>query len=64
MRIDRIKLVTHLMRKDMTGLQLGEAAGVSRSTITAVRAGKSCKRETAEKIAAALGVHLSELVEG
>lgn len=64
MRVSRIKLTTQLIMKDMTGTQLAETSGLSRGTITAVRTGKSCSRATAEKIAAALGVQLSELLEG
>jgi len=64
MRINRIRLAAALIEKDMNGQQLAERAGLCRCTVTAVRTGKSCSRTTAEKIAAALGVHLSELVEG
>lgn len=55
MRIDRIALVAALARKDINCKRLGELAGVSRATITAVKSGKSCSRETAEKLAAVLG---------
>ena len=55
MRIDREKLAAALVRLDLNGNQLAEKAGVSRGTVTAVRAGKSCSRETAEKLAAVLG---------
>ena len=39
----------------MNGNQLAERAGVSRCTVTAVRTGKSCSADTAEKLAAILG---------
>lgn len=55
MRIDRAKLAAAMVRADLNGLQLADKAGVSRGTITAVRTGKSCSRETAEKLVAVLG---------
>lgn len=55
MRIDRIKLIAEMARKDLTVKRLSEASGVSRLTITNVRGGKSCSVETAEKLAAVLG---------
>lgn len=55
MRINREKLAIALIRLDITGSQLAEMAGVSRGTITAVRSGKSCSAQTAEKIAAVCG---------
>lgn len=55
MRIDRIKFVAAMARADLNGLQLAEKAGVSRGTITAVRTGKSCSKETADKLSAVLG---------
>lgn len=55
MRIDRIEFAAALARLDMNGNQLAARAGVSRGTVTAVRTGKSCSKETAEKLAAVLG---------
>lgn len=55
MRIDRIKFAVALAQHDINCKRLGELAGVSRVTITAVKSGKSCSRETAEKLAAVLG---------
>lgn len=62
LRIDRIKFAVELTRADITILELSKRSGVSRMTISAVRGGKSCKRETAEKIAAGLGVSLDRLL--
>lgn len=55
MRIDRVKFAAALAQKDITCLKLAELSGVSRVTITAVKNGKSCSRETANKLAAVLG---------
>lgn len=63
MRIDRIKLVTELAKRDMTQKRLAELSGVSRQTITYIRGGKSCSDEVGQKIADALGVDVTEIME-
>ena len=63
MRIDRVKFAAALARADLNGNQLAEKAGVSRGTVTAVRTGKSCSKETADKLALGLGVPVAELIE-
>lgn len=55
MRIDRVKLIAEMARRDISCKRLVELSGVSRMTITSVRSGKSCSMETAEKLAAVLG---------
>ena len=63
MRIDRVKFAAALARADLNGIQLAEKASVSRGTVTAVRTGKSCSMETAEKLAAGMGVTVAEIIE-
>ena len=63
MRIDRIKLVSELMRQDMTQKQLAELAGVSRVTINGIKGGRACSDEVGNKIAAALQVSIESLLE-
>ena len=63
MRIDRVKLVAELMRKDMTQKQLAELSGVSRATITYIKGGKSCSEEVGRKLAKALNVDLTQIME-
>ena len=63
MRINGIKLITELARRDMTQTRLAELAGVSRATINCIRAGKSCSDKVGQKIAKALGVKTEELIE-
>ena len=63
MRLDRIKLKTALLQADMKQYELAEKTGLTRNTINAVCGGKGCTEDTANKIAAGLGVELSELVE-
>lgn len=63
MRIDRIKLVTELARRDMTQAKLAELSGVSRATINYIKGGKSCSDEVGAKIADALGIPVQKLIE-
>lgn len=62
-RIDRVKLVTELAKRDMTQTRLAELAGVSRATINCIRAGKSCSDKVGQSIAEALGVEVTEIIE-
>lgn len=63
MRIDRVKLVSELTRRDMSQKQLAELAGVSRATINYIKGGKSCSEEIGNKIAKALNVPIEKLLE-
>ena len=63
MRIDRIKFVAELTRQDMTQKKLAELSGVSRATINNVRSGKSCTDEVGQRIALALGVTVTDILE-
>lgn len=55
MRIDRVKFAAALAAADLNVKQLSEKSGVSRVTITSVKSGKSCSKDTANKLAAILG---------
>ena len=55
MRIDRVNFAAALARADLNVKRLAELSGLSRGTITSVKTGKSCNRETAERLAAVLG---------
>lgn len=63
MRIDRKKLIIAMLDNDQTVVQLAKASGVSRVTISNVKCGKSCSNATAEKIAKALNVPVSDIIE-
>lgn len=63
MRIDRIKLVAELTRQDMTQAKLAKLAGISRATVNYIKSGKSCSDEVGNKIANALGVPVTTLIE-
>ncbi|MDY3905337.1 MAG: helix-turn-helix transcriptional regulator [Lawsonibacter sp.] len=60
MRIDRVEFAAALARADLNVKRLAEKSGVSRPTITAVKSGKSCSEETANKLAAVLGRDIIE----
>lgn len=63
MRIDRIKLVTELAKRDWTITKLAELSGVSRVTISYIKQGKSCTDEIGHKIAKAFEIPLEKLEE-
>ena len=63
MRINRKKLIIAMLDNDQTVIQLAKASGVSRLTISNVKCGKSCSNATAEKIAKALNVPVSDIIE-
>lgn len=61
-RIDRVFLAAALARADLNVKRLAELSGLSRGTITSVKSGKSCSQNTAEKLAAGLGVPVGEII--
>ena len=63
MRISRESLAVLLIRTNLNGIQLAKKSGLSRGTITAIKNGKSCSRESAERIAKALGVDVTDIME-
>lgn len=63
MRIDRIKLKTELVKREMRQTEFAKVSGVSKGTLSGVINGRSCRDETALKIAKALKIPLDELKE-
>lgn len=63
MRIDRVKLVSELTKRDMTQKRLAELAGISRASVNYIKSGKSCSDIVGVKIADALGVPIEKLLE-
>lgn len=55
MRVDRVKIAAEMARRDLNSKRLAELTGLSRMTISTVKNGKSCSKDTAEKLAAVLG---------
>lgn len=63
MRIDRRKLIITMLDNNINQKQLAELTGVSRATINNVKNGRSCSDATAHKIAKALNVDVTEIIE-
>lgn len=63
MRIDREKFTVLLLRKSMTAKQVAAAAGISNTSIYNVKNGMRCSNQMGSKIARALGVDVSEILE-
>lgn len=63
MRIDRIKFVALIAKKDLTLTELAKISGLSRQTLSCVKQGKRCSSETANKIAKALCADVREIME-
>lgn len=61
MRIDRILLIAEMARQGVTVKKLADAANVSAPTISAMRGGKSVRSDTAQRVAAVLGISIKEL---
>lgn len=64
MRIDRVKLIAEMARRDMKVQELADKAAVSRATINALRGGKSCNENSIRRVAQVLGLPLESLLEG
>ncbi len=63
MRIDRVKFVTELTKKDYNIKKLSELSGVSANTLSYIKNGKSCSDRVGLAIAAALEIDISKLIE-
>lgn len=62
MRIDRVKLIAEMARRDVTVQELANKATVSRATVTALRGGKSCSENSVRRVAQALGIPVDSLL--
>lgn len=60
-RINRVKLITCMAEKEMSAKQLSELSGITSSTISNIRSGKTCTFKTAEAISKALCVPINLL---
>ncbi len=63
MRIDRERLAAALAGSGLKVYELAERSGLSRGTVTAIKNGKSCSKDTAQRLAQGLGVSLEQLLE-
>lgn len=64
MRIDRVKFVTELAKKDYSIKKLAELSRVSAQTLSSIKNGKGCSAETGRAIAEALDMEIEDLLEG
>ena len=60
-RINRLAFAIAVAKADLTVNQLAAASGLSRGTLSAVKNGKSCTDDTAQRLADALGVTMDYL---
>lgn len=63
MRINRIKLIALMAEKDISIEELTVKTGLSRSTISHIRSGKSCSPKTAERLVRGLDVPLHKVCD-
>lgn len=63
MRVDRVKLVAEMTRREIRTEELASRACVSRATVSVMRGGKSCNANTVQRVAQALGVPVESLLE-
>ena len=63
MTLNRIALISEMAKQHLTILELSAASTVSISTIGAARCGRSITKNSAKRIAAALGVSIESLLE-
>ena len=64
MRVDRVKFVTELVKKDYSIKKLAKLSGVSAQTLSSIKNGKGCSDETGRAIAEALNMEIEDLFEG
>lgn len=63
MRLNEIKMQIKMGEEGMNIRMLSERSGVSRQTISCIKAGKSCSPVIAYKLADALGMSMEELLK-
>ena len=63
MRISKQKIFAVQAKRGLTKKQLAELSGISRQNLSTVVHRGSCRPETAGKIARALGVDVTEIME-
>lgn len=64
MNISTIKIETMLAERGMTRMELAGACGISRQNISTIIRRGTCEPKTAGKLAAGLGVPVTDILEG
>lgn len=63
MKFNVTKLLVAIGEQQMSIQDVAEKSGISRATISAIKAGKTCRPDVAGRIAQALNKPLAELIE-
>lgn len=63
MKINVKKMLIALGEQEMSIQELSKRSGISRTTISAIKAGKTCRPDIAGKIAKAINKPLVDLIE-
>lgn len=63
MKLSPMTIRIEMAKRQFSGARLAELAGLSRQTISAILHGKDCAEATAGKLANALGMDVTELME-
>lgn len=63
MRLNRLELIIAKTKAELTQRDIASKSGVSVPTVNGIFNGRSCRQETGQKIADALGVKLETLIE-
>lgn len=63
MRLNRIKFIVAMAEADITAQELSVRSGIARTTISCIKRGKSCRKETAIALARALNVSAEAIIE-
>ena len=63
MKLDTMKIVMLLAERNMTKKELAERCGISRQSLSTITVRGTCTPRNAGKIAAGLGVHVSEILK-
>lgn len=63
MKTDKMKMQIAIARKKMTSMQLADAAGLSTVTVGRLLGGASVAPITAGKVAEALGVDVTDIID-
>ena len=63
MKINALKMLVLMGKQEMNIGQLAKSSGVSRQTVSCIKSGKGCTPVVACKLAKALGVDVTEILE-
>lgn len=63
MKVNKQRLIILMAEKQLSVNELAKLAGITRGTLSAVKAGKTCYVKTIKALADALGVSFEDLCE-